>query len=99
MSPLIHFERQLWPQPAKSWKPYWYLAGRLAFRDKTGKHRWEQEPIESYYKDLKERRGIYNLRVEWCDNFGWLLKFSMSHDAAKALWDKAILVAHSGLTP
>lgn len=96
MTQLLHFERQLWPQPAKSWTPYWYLAGRLAFRDKNGVHRWEQEPPESYYKDLPESRGIYNLRVEWDDNFGWLLKFSMGHGAAKVLWDQAIKPVNPG---
>lgn len=91
MAKLIHFERQLWPQPAKSWKPYWCLAGKLLFVDKDGETRWQQEPPESYYKDLPESRGISRLRVEWCNNFGWILKFSVGHGAAENVWKLARL--------
>jgi len=91
---IIEFSRQLWPQPPKDSKPSWYLINTLGFFQ-NGKKVWEQEIPETDVKRMVtnewgrvelDHPGYY-FHVEFDSDWGWLLKFKMSHKQADQIWD------------
>ena len=91
---IIEFSRQLRPQPPKNSHPYWWGIGDLDFF-KDGKKVWHQEIPEAtnffnqgFYAWLKVPR-VYlgTCKVEYDKNWGWLLKFQVSHQEAHKIYE------------
>ena len=93
MTKIIEFTRQLQPQPPKDSKPSWYLINTLGFF-KGGKKVWEQEIPEIDVKRMVTNRWGrveldhpgYGFHVEYDKDWGWLLKFKMTHQQAEKVW-------------
>ena len=90
----IVFQRQLWPQPPKEAKPYWWGLNTLSFK-LDGETVWEQEPPETSlikkinshgFIDSIEKRWSRSSRVEYNENFGWVLICEMAHVEAEQVW-------------
>ena len=109
MTTIIKFKRQLWPQPPKDAHPSFYLINTLGFR-KNGKKVWEQEipEFDLFRKELRkdfrgedyfhlDKIGYYH-KVEYDENFGWLLVFKISHEDSKKVWDKIVHLLVDELT-
>lgn len=101
----IEFTRQLRPQPPKNSCPHWCYINTLLFYQNGAKEVWSQEVPEASYefKGLKNSLfSVSGMRVEYDKQWGWLLKFQMSHKEAfkvyeflfqnhpdfKVLWDE-----------
>lgn len=41
---------------------------------------------DTSWSDLEHRHGQHCIRVEYEENFGWILKFSIAHENAKRIW-------------
>ncbi|MDW5564153.1 MAG: hypothetical protein SA339_13120 [Methanomassiliicoccus sp.] len=100
MTRTIEFTRQLWPQPPKDGQPYFCLMNTLCFIDEDCHELWRQRIPEGLIKwdfdkkgvrvdsrgNLRHMNGPLNMRVEWDDTWGWLLKFYLTHGEAKHVW-------------
>ena len=95
-TPFIEFSRQLLPQPPKDAEPYFCLINTLIFYKKdTHEEVWRRLIPEADWlgfetqehdNKLEHRHGQHNIRVEYEEGYGWVLKFTIAHDAAKAIW-------------
>ena len=91
---IIEFSRQLRPQPPKNSHPYWWGIGDLDFF-KDGKKVWHQEIPEAsnffkqqFYNWLKVPRIYFGTcKVEYDKDWGWILKFQVSHQEAHKIYD------------
>jgi len=86
----IEFKRQLWPQPPEDAKPWWWGLNTLAFYRGYEKV-WEQDIPESKLIKKPDHFGLDRIfghghRVEFDENFGWLLVFESSHEEADRVW-------------
>ena len=93
---LIHFTRQLWPQPPPDSRPYWYGLGDLAFYQGTEKV-WDEQIPEARCSMRFNRFGAKNLshpgrcmKVIFDQNWGWLLSFELSHKDANRIWGEVL---------
>lgn len=92
---MIHFSRQLKPQPPNDSTPYWWGIGTLSFKDNECKTVWEQEiPEAGSYFQLPEtykwldvpRYFFHGCSVEFDPHWGWILNFYMAHEEAAKIW-------------
>ncbi len=104
----IEVTRQLWPQPPRNSRPYWCYINTLLFY-RGPKEVWSQEIPEAshFFKGnfnwaVPSKFNLVYMRVEYDKQWGWLLKFQMSHKEAfkvyeflfqehpdfKVLWDE-----------
>ena len=89
----IEFTRQLWPPPPVDARPWWCYLNTLKFY-KDHEEVWSQEIPEAEYKKMVVNRFGYEtighpgkgFQVELDQNFGWLLKFNMTHEEAEKVW-------------
>lgn len=86
---VIEFSRQLRPQPPKNAAPHWCYINTLLFY-LNGKKVWEQKIPEASY----EFKGLANSQfqlggmcVEYDKEWGWLLKFMMTHKQAFKIYE------------
>lgn len=93
MTKIIEFTRQLQPQPPKGSRPSFYLINTLGFF-KNGEKVWEQEIPECDVKRMVTNRygreeldhPAQGVHVEYDKEWGWLLKFRMTHERANKIW-------------
>ena len=91
---IIEFSRQLRPQPPKNSHPYWWGIGDLDFI-KNGKKVWHQEIPEAstffkegFYSWVKVPRIYFGTcKVEYDKDWGWILKFQISHQEAHKIYE------------
>lgn len=90
----IEFTRQLWPQPPPGSHPYWCYINTLIFYGKRWRKVWEQEIPEAsfffkgnYNWAVPSKFNLTGMKVEYDEDYGWLLKFKMSHQEAFKVYE------------
>ena len=100
MTRKVEFTRQLWPQPPKNSRPYFCLINTLCFIDEDHETLWQQKIPEGLIKWDFDKKGVrldshrnivhmngpLDLRVEWDETWGWLLRFYLTHEEAFHVW-------------
>jgi hypothetical protein len=95
----IKFERPLLPPPPIDSEPYWCYVDTLIFHDAQGKKVWEQEIPEAqlYWVPGNHEGDVFDKYFSGFQcfkdgDFGWQLRFELSHERAKKWLQEAIAV-------
>jgi hypothetical protein len=81
-TPIIKFERQLWPSPPAGTKPYFCGLNTLIFYDANHAQRWVQrlDDFDMFDSDMRK------IKVDYDEKWGWILSFEVTHEKAKKIW-------------